>query len=61
MSKMELKRTKPDGEIVLGNKLNHVELFFFKTVRIAFRNESYKNTSYFFKKMFQLPKKQDCP
>jgi len=39
---MELKKTNSNGEIVLGNKLNHEELFFWKIVRIAFRNESYK-------------------
>jgi len=39
---MELKCTNPNGEIVLANKLNHVELFFGKFVKIAFRNESYK-------------------
>jgi len=38
---MELERTNPNGEIVLGGKLNHME-FFFLIVKIAYRNESYK-------------------
>jgi len=38
---MELKRTNPNGDIVLESKLNHVELIFL-IVRIAFKNESYK-------------------
>jgi len=39
---MELERPNPNGEIVLGGKLNHVELVFWKIVKIALRNESYK-------------------
>jgi len=35
---MELKRTNPNGEIVLRSTLNHVNLFFSK---IALKNESY--------------------
>jgi len=38
---MELKRTNPNGEIVLGRKLNHMEQFK-KNLRIAFKDESYK-------------------
>jgi len=37
-----LKCTNPNGETVLVSKLNHVELFFTKIVRITFKNESYK-------------------
>jgi len=39
---MELKCNNPNGEIVLTEKLNYMELFFWKIVRIAFGNESYK-------------------
>jgi len=39
---MELEHTNPNGEIVLAKKLNHMEFFFWKIVKIAFRNESYK-------------------
>jgi len=39
---MELKCTNPNVEIVLASKLNPVELSFWKIVKIAFRNESYK-------------------
>jgi len=39
---MESKCTNPNGEIILAWKINHVEIFFFKIVKIAFRNESYK-------------------
>jgi len=39
---MEVKCTNPNGEIVLERKLNYVELFFWKIVKIAFKNESYK-------------------
>jgi len=39
---MELKCTNPNGEIVLEKALNHIEHYFFKIVKIAFRNESYK-------------------
>jgi len=44
--------THSSSEILLVRKLNHVELFFGKIVKIALRNESYK---FFFKKMFRLP------
>jgi len=39
---MELKCTISNGEIVLEKKLNHVELCFWKIVKIAFKNESFK-------------------
>jgi len=39
---MELEHTNPNSEIVLGGKLNHEDLFFWKIVKIAFKNESYK-------------------
>jgi len=55
-SKMELKPTNSNGENVLRSTLDHVELLFWKIVQIAFKNEFYK---FFFKKMLQLPPKQD--
>jgi len=39
---MKLKWTNPNGEIVLGRKLNHVELSFKKKLKIALKNECYK-------------------
>jgi len=39
---MELKCANLNGDIVLSSKLNHVELFFGKIVKIALRNDSYK-------------------
>jgi len=42
ISKMELKCTSPNGEMVLESKLNYMEILFGKIVKIAFRNESYK-------------------
>jgi len=39
---MELKCTNLNGKIVLARKLNYVELFFGKIVKIALKNESYK-------------------
>jgi len=41
-SKMELKDTNPNNEIVLVRDLNLVKLFFWKIVKIEIRNESYK-------------------
>jgi len=39
---MEIKCTNPNGDIVLASILNYAKLFFWKIVKIAFRNESYK-------------------
>jgi len=39
---MGLKQNNPIGEIVLARKLTVVEQFFWKIVKIAFRNEFYK-------------------
>jgi len=39
---MELKCTNPNVEIVLARKIIHMGIFFWKIVKIAFRNESYK-------------------
>ena len=44
---MELKCTNPNGEIVLARKINQVQIFFLKIVKIAFRNET---LNYFFQK-----------
>jgi len=41
-SKMELEHTNPINEIVLESNHNHVELLFWKIVKIDFKNESYK-------------------
>jgi len=39
---MVLKRNNANSEIVLARKINLFKQFFFETVKIAFRNESYK-------------------
>jgi len=39
---MELNYTNANGKIILERKLNHVELFLGKIVKIALKNESYK-------------------
>jgi len=39
---MALKCTNSNGEIVVASKIIHVEIFFLKIVKIAFRNEFYK-------------------
>jgi len=39
---MELECTNLNGEIVLGSKTKPCGIFFWKIVRIAFKNESYK-------------------
>jgi len=54
---MELKCINPDGEIVIERKIIHVELLFLKNYK-KFHSEL-NPTSYFFKKMLRLPKKQD--
>jgi len=55
---MELKCTNPNGEIVLARKLNYVEIFLEKLCKLHLEMNP---TSYFFKRMLRLPKKQDCP
>jgi len=55
---MELKHSNSNGEIVLESKLNHVELFFWKVVKLQIEMNP---TTYFFKKRLRLPKKQDWP
>jgi len=40
--KMKLKRTNPNGDIVLRSIINHVKLCVWKIVKFAFRIESYK-------------------
>jgi len=51
---MELKSTNLNGEIVSSKKLNHMELLFWKIVKLAFRNESYK--LFFTKRCSKCPK-----
>jgi len=50
---MELKCINSNGEIVLAKKLNHIEIFSWKIVKIAFKNESYK--------LFFLGRCSKCP
>jgi len=56
---MELERTNFNAEIVLGIKQNHLELLFFEKLQEL--HSKVNPTSYFFKKMFLLPQKHDCP
>jgi len=56
---MEFKCTNSNGEIVLANKVNHVNLSMGRIVTIAFKNESYKLL--FREDSIRLHEKQDCP
>jgi len=41
-SKMGLKHNNPNGDVVLASKCNLFQQYFWKIVKIAFKNESYK-------------------